>query len=51
LEGLKKGGLEFAAVDRFKWLENLAASEADVAKNPTYKLLVSFSVTLAAARA
>ena len=48
LEGLKKGGLEFAAVDRFKWLENLAASEADVAKNPTYKLLVSFAVLLGA---
>jgi thioester reductase-like protein len=41
LAGLKKGGLEFTAVDRFKWLENLAASEQDVVKNPTYKLLVS----------
>ena len=46
LEGLKRGGLEYSAVDRFKWLENLASSEADVAKNPTYKLLVSCSCVI-----
>lgn len=43
LEGLKKGGVSFETVDRMKWLEGLAKSEADVEKNPTYKLLVSLS--------
>lgn len=43
LQGLKDGGLEYKAVDRFKWLENLAQSEPDVERNPTYKLLVSIS--------
>ncbi|ORY34306.1 putative L-aminoadipate-semialdehyde dehydrogenase [Naematelia encephala] len=39
LEGLKKGGLDFEPVDRTVWLERLAASDPDVTKNPTYKLL------------
>jgi thioester reductase-like protein len=44
LEGLKAGGVQFETVDRMEWLERLAKSEADVEKNPTYKLLVSFVV-------
>lgn len=41
LAGLQAGGVEFKTVDRMAWLENLAKSEQDVQKNPTYKLLVS----------
>ena len=41
LAGLKQGGLAFDAVDRREWVRRLAASETDVAVNPTFKLLVS----------
>jgi hypothetical protein len=40
LEGLTQGGIEFKAVERREWLEKLAASDSDVQRNPTYKLLV-----------
>lgn len=41
LEGLYEGGVDFKAVDRREWLQKLAASDNDVQRNPTYKLLVS----------
>jgi thioester reductase-like protein len=41
LEGLEKGGIDFKAVERREWLQKLAASDSDVQRNPTYKLLVS----------
>lgn len=44
LDGLEKGGVEFKAVERRQWLEKLAASDNDVQRNPTYKLLVSFLI-------
>jgi len=40
LEGLQQGGIKFQAVERRKWLKELAASDSDVQRNPTYKLLV-----------
>lgn len=40
LDGLKLGGLQFETLDRREWVKRLAASDPDVAKNPTYKLLV-----------
>lgn len=40
LDGLSAGGLKYAAVDRTEWLDKLAQSDADVEKNPSYKLLV-----------
>lgn len=41
LDGLRLGGLTFETVDRAEWLRKLEASEDDVEKNPTKKLLVS----------
>jgi len=41
LEGLEQGGINFKAVERREWLQKLAASDNDVQRNPTYKLLVS----------
>lgn len=41
IDGLRKAGKTFDLVDRFEWLRRLSLSEPDVAKNPTYKLLVS----------
>lgn len=40
LDGLKLGGLDFETLDRREWVRKLAESDGDVAKNPTYKLLV-----------
>lgn len=40
LDGLKLGGLEFETLDRREWVRRLGYSDADVVKNPTYKLLV-----------
>lgn len=40
LDGLKLGGLEFETLERREWVKRLGNSNADVAKNPTYKLLV-----------
>jgi hypothetical protein len=40
LEGLEQGGIKFKAVERRGWLQKLAASDSDVQRNPTYKLLV-----------
>ncbi|GHJ89085.1 hypothetical protein NliqN6_5487 [Naganishia liquefaciens] len=39
LGGLRLGGLKFETVDRAEWLRRLEASEEDVEKNPTKKLL------------
>ncbi|KAJ4414053.1 putative NRPS-like protein biosynthetic cluster [Gnomoniopsis sp. IMI 355080] len=39
LDGLKLGGLEFETLDRREWVRRLGDSDADVVKNPTYKLL------------
>lgn len=39
LDGLQQGGVHFKAVERRQWLEKLAASDNDVQRNPTYKLL------------
>lgn len=41
LAGLQKGGVKFEALERREWLDKLAASDNDVQRNPTYKLLVS----------
>jgi hypothetical protein len=41
LEGLSQGGIDFKATERRDWLQKLAASDDDVQRNPTYKLLVS----------
>lgn len=46
LDGLKLGGLEFETLDRREWVKRLGESDADVVKNPTYKLLVWFSSSL-----
>lgn len=40
LDGLKLAGLEFETLDRREWVNRLGESDADVAQNPTYKLLV-----------
>jgi len=40
LDGLEAGGLKFDRVDRNKWVELLATSDPDPAKNPSIKLLV-----------
>lgn len=42
LDGLKLGGLDFETLERREWVKRLGQSDADVAKNPTYKLLVRF---------
>lgn len=42
LEGLRRGGLKFDAVDRLEWLARLAKSNPDVTANPTYKLLTFY---------
>lgn len=41
LQGLEQGGINFKAVERREWLQKLAASDTDVERNPTYKLLAS----------
>lgn len=46
LDGLKLGGLEFETLDRREWVKRLGESNADVARNPTYKLLVRISFFL-----
>lgn len=41
LAALKVAGLEFETVNRTEWVQRLARSDSDGAKNPTIKLLVS----------
>lgn len=48
LQGLKAGGLRFETVGRTEWIKRLAASDPDVANNPSYKLLVGLPLRPAA---
>lgn len=43
LAGLKRGGVLFNVVSREEWLDRVAKSDPDGARNPTIKLLVSTS--------
>ncbi|KAF9052348.1 L-aminoadipate-semialdehyde dehydrogenase [Hymenopellis radicata] len=42
IDGLASSGLKFEKVDKNAWIERLATSEQDPAKNPTVKLLPFF---------
>ncbi|KAJ7918788.1 L-aminoadipate-semialdehyde dehydrogenase [Mycena leptocephala] len=44
LAALKVAGLEFETVDRTEWVQRLARSDSDGAKNPTIKLLPFFQM-------
>lgn len=41
LAGLKRAGVRFDVISREEWLDRLAKSDPDGARNPTIKLLVS----------
>lgn len=49
LDGLRAAGVQFDTVPRREWLDRLAASDADVARNPTRKLLPFYEARIGGA--
>lgn len=50
LGGLSRGGLAFTPVDRREWVDRLAASDDDPARNPSRKLLAFFRARIGGER-